>query len=146
MSDNDPHYHCSETMALVSKWAKQYNIKCKKCNDICNAIHFQHKFIDWTSGNDDIDKFIQNTQLSAHEDVRKALEWIPYDRFYDIKYIAKDEFGKIYRANLIDGNIVYYGSLDNKNQNWIREGCNMFVNLKSLNTPNILTLEFINKV
>ncbi|RGB36389.1 hypothetical protein C1646_758206 [Rhizophagus diaphanus] len=41
-------------------------------------------------GNNDIDKFIQDTQLSAHSDVREALEWIPYDRFHDIKYIAKD--------------------------------------------------------
>ncbi|EXX72718.1 hypothetical protein RirG_066690 [Rhizophagus irregularis DAOM 197198w] len=119
------------------------NNKCKKCNKICNSIFFQQKFIDWTSENDDIDKFIQNTQLSAHEDVREALEWIPYNTFHDIKYIAKDEFGKIYRANRTDGYIWYW---DNKNQNWIREGCNMFVNLKSLNTPNILTLEFINKV
>ncbi len=30
MSDNGPHYHCSETMALVSKWAEWYNIECKK--------------------------------------------------------------------------------------------------------------------
>ncbi|PKK62153.1 hypothetical protein RhiirC2_790779 [Rhizophagus irregularis] len=27
MSDNGPHYHCSETMALVSKWAEWYNIE-----------------------------------------------------------------------------------------------------------------------
>ncbi|PKB91847.1 hypothetical protein RhiirA5_447300, partial [Rhizophagus irregularis] len=44
------------------------NDKCKKCNKICNSIRFQQKFSDWTSGNDDIDKFIQNTQLSAHKD------------------------------------------------------------------------------
>jgi hypothetical protein len=30
MSDNGPHYHCSETMILVSKWAEWYNIECKK--------------------------------------------------------------------------------------------------------------------
>jgi hypothetical protein len=30
MSDNGPHYHCSETMALVSKWTEWYNIECKK--------------------------------------------------------------------------------------------------------------------
>jgi hypothetical protein len=121
------------------------NNKCKKCNNICYAIHFQHKFIDWTSGNDDIDKFIQDTQLSAHNnaDANEALEWIPYNRFYDIKYIAKNEFGEVYRANWIDGNIWYW---DNKNQNWKRNNLNRFVNLKSLNTPNDLTLELANKV
>ncbi|RIA81551.1 hypothetical protein C1645_836831 [Glomus cerebriforme] len=52
----------------------------------CNAKHFQQNFKKWTSGNDDIDKFIQDTQLSATI-WYKALEWIPYDRFYDIEYI-----------------------------------------------------------
>ncbi|GET64505.1 kinase-like domain-containing protein [Rhizophagus irregularis DAOM 181602=DAOM 197198] len=124
---------------------------CEKCYYICYAMRFQQNFKNWTSGNDNIDKFIQDTQLSAHEDVREVLEWIPYDRLYNIKYIAKDEFGKgkVYRANWIDGYISDYEddeSLDSESKNWIREGCNMFVNLKSLNTPNILTLEFINKV
>ncbi|PKC12172.1 kinase-like protein [Rhizophagus irregularis] len=122
------------------------NNKCEKCNSVCNSIHFQQNFEYWTSGNNNIDKLIQDTQLSAHSKVEKVLEWIPYDRLYNIKYIAKDEFGKIYRANWIDGYILSYKSWDNKNQNWTREGCNMFVNLKSLNTSNILTLEFVNKI
>jgi hypothetical protein len=117
------------------------NNKCKKCNEICNSMYFQRNFDNWTSGNDDIDKFIQDTQLLAHEDdVSEALEWIPYDKLYDIKHIAKDEFGGVYRANWIDGNISYwYG-------NWERNNHNMFVILKCLNIPNILTLEFVNKV
>ena len=41
---------------------------CKECNYVCNAIHFQQNFKNWTSGNNDIDKFIQVTQLSAHSD------------------------------------------------------------------------------
>jgi hypothetical protein len=114
-----------------------------ECNEICNSIYFQHKFIDWTSGNNDIDKFIQDTQLLAHKDVSKALEWIPYDRFYDIKYTAKGGFGKVYRANWINGKIICW---DTKNQNWKREGCNMFVNLKSLDALNNFTLEFVIKV
>ncbi|PKC57590.1 hypothetical protein RhiirA1_472263, partial [Rhizophagus irregularis] len=61
-----------------------FNNKCKKCNNICNAIHFQHKFIDWTSGNDDIDKFIQDSQLLAHNRTYNVIEWVPYNRFYDI--------------------------------------------------------------
>jgi hypothetical protein len=121
------------------------NKLCKKCNYACYAIHFQHKFIDWTSGNDDIDNFIQDTQLSTHNNnnVKEAIEWIPYDRLYDIKYIKKDKFGEVYRANLIDGYIFCW---DNINQNWMRRGYNMFVNLKSLNIPKKLTLKFTNEV
>ena len=64
---------------------------CKKCNQentyhnwckACNAKRFQQNFENWTSGNVDIDKFIQDTQLSA-DNRFKILEWIPYDRFYD---------------------------------------------------------------
>jgi hypothetical protein len=43
------------------------NGKCKKCNSICSAIHFKHNFINWTSNNNDIDKIIQDIQLSIHD-------------------------------------------------------------------------------
>jgi hypothetical protein len=126
--------------------------KCRKCNYTCCSIHFQHNFINWTSGNNDIDKFIQSTQLSAHNDVKEVLEWIPYDRFYDIKYIAEGKFNKMYRANWIDGCIIstrhlqYQHSWDNVNQNWNREKPNMFALLEILNNPTSITTEFINKV
>ena len=74
---------------------------------------------------------------------REVLDWIPYDRFYDIKYIAKGGFGKVYRANWIDGRIEKW---DNKNQNWVRGYPNKFVALKSLNNSKNVTLEYINKV
>ncbi|RGB32960.1 hypothetical protein C1646_762276 [Rhizophagus diaphanus] len=130
------------------------NNKCKKCNSrMCNTLHFQYNFIDWTSGNSDIDKFIQDTQLSSHKDVKEVLEWIPYNRLYNIKYIAENEFGKVYRANWIDGNISYCNdsywdksSWNDENQNWKREGHNMLVNLKSLNNSKNITIEFIDEV
>ena len=124
---------------------------CKECNKnntdynwckACNAKHFQQNFEKWTSGNVDIDKFIQDTQLSTNNHLQ-VLEWIPYDRFYDIEYIAKGGFGKVYRANWIDGNIHYW---DNKNQNWIRYEPNKFVALKSLNNSQNVTSEFLNEV
>ena len=111
---------------------------------VCNAKHFQLNFKNWTSGNDDIDKFIQGTQLIAHEvKALKALEWIPYDRFYDIEYIAKGGFGKVCRAKWIDG---YIEKWNNDSQNWDRNGQNMFVALKSLNNSKNVTLEFMNEV
>jgi hypothetical protein len=101
--------------------------KCKKCNHVCNTIIFQQNFENWTSGNVDIDKFIQNTQLSAHNfDANEALEWIPYDSFYDIKYITRGGYGKVYKAT------------------WKHQ--NMIVALKSLNNSKNITLEFMNEV
>ena len=117
---------------------------CEKCKYECNAIHFERNFKNWTSGNDDIDKFIQDSQLPAHDSASKALEWVPYNRFYNIKYIAKGGFGKIYGANWIDGNIDKW---DNENQNWNRKGQNMLIILKSLNnSKNIITSEIMNEV
>ncbi|RIA86160.1 kinase-like domain-containing protein [Glomus cerebriforme] len=123
---------------------------CKGCNQKnsyywcigCNTKHFQQNFENWTSGNDDIDKLIQDIQLSATS-YEKVLEWIPYDRFYDIKYIAKGGFGKIYRANWIDGYIRLW---DYENQNWYRMRSNKFVALKSLNSSKNVTLNFINEI
>jgi hypothetical protein len=116
------------------------NYKCKRCDRICNAIHFQQYFESWTSGSNDIDIFIQNTQLSAHDDASKALEWIPYDRFYDIKYIEK--IG-VFRANWIDGYISHW---NRENENWIRFKENMSITLKSLDSSNDVTLEFMYEV
>jgi hypothetical protein len=118
---------------------------CEKCDKICNSIHFQRNFKNWTSGNNDIDKFIQDTQLSEHTYwVQNALEWIPYDRMYNVEYIADDsEFGKVCRAIWIDRCINKW---DDENQNWKREYQNILVTLKILNNPSSITLEFINKV
>ena len=120
------------------KQEKTYTNWCKSCN----AKRFQENFSNWTSGNDDIDNFIQLTQLSAIW-YREVLEWIPYNRFYDIQYIAKGGFGEVYKANWIDG---YIWEWDNENKNWKRYDPNYSVALKSLNNSKNVTLEFINEV
>jgi hypothetical protein len=113
---------------------------CKKCNYKCYAIHFQQNFEKWTSGDDDIDKLIQDTQLSDHNSVKKTLEWIPYIRFKNIKCITEN---KVYKANWIDGKISYW---DNNNDNWNRINFNMNVTLKILDNSKNITIEFVNQV
>jgi hypothetical protein len=120
------------------------HIKPCDCYYECNANRFEQYFKDWTSGNSHIDKFIQSTQLSDHNHYWcQALEWIPYDRFYDIKYVMKSETGEVYKANWIDG---YIDNWDESNQNWKRDKPNMSVFLKILNNPTNITSEFINEV
>jgi hypothetical protein len=118
--------------------------ECKKCNYACNTIRFQQNFENWTSGDNDIDKFIQDTQLLVHKINNKVfkqvLEWIPYNRFYDIKCIAEK---KVYRTNWIDGSISHW---DDKNQNWMRENQNMIITLKSFDNPKNIALELMNEV
>jgi hypothetical protein len=116
--------------------------KCDICNKICDAICFQQNFENWTSGNDDIDKFIQETQLSTHHSYKlfkTALEWIPYSRFSNITYKSIG----IYKANWIDRRIDEW---DKHNKNWQRFDQNMIVILKRLNNPKNITLKLMNEV
>jgi hypothetical protein len=122
---------------------EKLNMKCEKCKKICDTKRFQQNFKNWTSGNNNIDKFIQDTQLSYHDYNNTALEWIPYDKFEDIKYIAKGGFAKVYKANWIDGPILRW---DDRNENWDREYRNKTVVLKSLNNSKNISLEFLNEV
>ncbi|RHZ83732.1 hypothetical protein Glove_88g128 [Diversispora epigaea] len=99
--------------------------KCPECSQEntfwdwckpCNSKHFQNDFNKWTSGNDKIDKFIQDAQLNANN-YRRVIEWIPYDRFKDVKQIGRGGFGTIYYAKWIDG---YIEKWDIENQQWKR--------------------------
>src|ERR1044072_9633171 len=75
----------------------------------CNARRFQQNFYNWTSGNNDIDEFIQNAQIVA-ESNEEVFEWIEYDRFENIEHLGKGEFGPIYKANWKDGCIRSWDS------------------------------------
>ncbi|RHZ54943.1 hypothetical protein Glove_421g34 [Diversispora epigaea] len=99
--------------------------ECPECNQgrsgynwckLCTSKHFQNDFNNWTSGNDKIDKFIQDAQLNANYS-SDVIEWIPYDRFKGVKQIGKGGFGTIHYASWIDG---YIRKWDIKNQQWKR--------------------------
>ncbi|RHZ83992.1 hypothetical protein Glove_86g18 [Diversispora epigaea] len=84
----------------------------------CNWKNFQNDFNNWTSGKKKIAKLIQDSQLSANYDL-EVIEWIPYDRFKDVKQIGKGGFGTIHYARWIDG---YIDKWDIENQQWKRYG------------------------
>ena len=109
------------------------------CNQ-CNAKRFQQDFPNWTSGNNYIDNFIQETQLNA-QDIGEFLEWIPYNRLTNIKYLAKGGFSTVYKAIWLDG----YISWDYDKKQWgRREGAEVVI--KSLNNSSNINEEFLNEV
>ncbi|RHZ69926.1 hypothetical protein Glove_276g61 [Diversispora epigaea] len=122
---------------------------CNECNrgyngswcKPCNSTRFRSGFDKWTSGNDTIDKFIQDSQLNADR-ASKVIEWIPYDRFQGIKKIAKGGFSTIYYANWIDGRIVKW---DIQNQQWERYG-QREVALKKFDGIGDINKDFLNEV
>src|ERR1051325_9547257 len=98
---------------------KEYGL-CKKrkqppnCHLWCRICNFQQNFKNWTSGNHKIDEFIQKAQLKATQDI-EVLEWIEYDEFENVKYLAKGGFGIAYKAIWKDGPIFRW---DSKNNQW----------------------------
>jgi hypothetical protein len=136
---------------------KKYGL-CKECkqpntgkNDwcqLCNSKRFQQNFKNWTSGNNEVDKFIQNVQLKAKIN-NENLEWIQYDRFENVEYLAKGGFGIIYKAIWKDG---YIKRWDPENNQWERSKYfgedyeNFPVVLKCLYNSQDITSDFLKEV
>jgi hypothetical protein len=136
-------------MEDLEKRKQAYGI-CGECNEPgtgerwcqpCNAKRFKDNFKNWTSGNKDIDDFIQQTQLDAVHYL-KYLEWIPFENFKDVTYITKGGFGKIYSAKWPEG---FIDSWDIENQKWKRSNNSKFA-LKSLDNSSRIRTEFLNEV
>ncbi|POG81751.1 kinase-like domain-containing protein [Rhizophagus irregularis DAOM 181602=DAOM 197198] len=137
--------------SCISKNNEEIYGRCMECNEIitgknwcqtCNSKRFQQNFDKWASGNDDIDKFIQNTQLSA-KNCCQILEWIPYNRFNNPVFIAEGGFGEVHKATWKDGYISHWDT--GKNQ-WSRLNKSKLVALKSLSKSQNITMEFINEI
>ena len=139
--------------------------RCKGCTKVikipfwcstCNSKRFQKDFDKWTSGNNHVDKFIQESQLNRNYD--EVLEWIPYNRLRNIQYLAKGGFSTIYKAIWLDGNIRKWSYDEGKwtrhnrewnydEKKWIYNITKIDVALKSLNKSSNLSDEyFFNKL
>ncbi|GBC30981.2 kinase-like domain-containing protein [Rhizophagus irregularis DAOM 181602=DAOM 197198] len=111
----------------LEKRRQAYGI-CGECNEPgtgfkwcqpCNAKRFKDNFKNWTSGNKDIDEFIQQSQLNAVH-YTNYLEWIPFEKFQNVTYIAEGGFDFINEIKshlqIYLSNIVYcYGITQDPN-------------------------------
>src|SRR5947208_6289078 len=150
--ENDNTLHIINEYGLCPECNKP-NTHYDWCNQ-CNAKRFQQDFPNWTSGNKYIDNFIQESQLNAKRD-KEVLEWIPYNRLTNIKYLAKGGFSTVYNAIWLDGKIRNW---DYYNKQWSRctediddiDGINSIkgweVVIKSLNNSSNINEEFLNEV
>ena len=125
---------------------KTYGL-CNKCKQPknnkywCRLCTFQQNFKNWTSGNHDVDKFIQKMQLKAKW-INEVIEWIEYDRFKNVEYLAKGGFGTTYKAIWKEGHIWCW---DYENNQWKRTG-ETKVALKCLHNSQDITAEFLREV
>ena len=83
----------------------------------CEINYLKKNFTKWTSGNKQIDDFIQRRQLEInYTDV--LFEWVSYDQFNDIKELgSKSDLITVYSAVWKNGPLYY--DYQNKNE-WIR--------------------------
>jgi hypothetical protein len=107
----------------------------------CNSENFRKKFNRWTSGNELIDDFIKDFQLSATNN-RQVLEWIPYDQFRSFKFVARGGFAKVYSAVWKDGFIKKW---DHEKNDWQRMS-NWKVALKTMQNSANLSPKFFDEV
>jgi hypothetical protein len=129
---------------------------CESCNKECLATlyceycvrnYLKVKFSNWTSGNNNIDILIKKCQMEAFAPF-KIIEWIPYEKLQNIKFLTKGGYSEIYKAVWING--VYnewntkkqklkrfgrqkviilktLGNVESENQRWFEEVCNKIV-------------------
>src|SRR5436189_140140 len=115
---------------------------CKECVPSCIIEG-------WTSENSEIDEFIKDTIYSAKYHFSSGiicplfLEWVPFDRFEDIKQIGEGGFAKVYSAKWIDGRSNY----ERENGSWEKlEPEPTDVALKRLNGSQNMSAEYLNEV
>ncbi|POG69101.1 kinase-like domain-containing protein [Rhizophagus irregularis DAOM 181602=DAOM 197198] len=94
-----------------------------------------------TGGNHVVDEFIQKAQLKA-KDEDHIIEWIEYDKFENVEYLAKGGFGTTFKAVWKDG-LMY--NWDYENDQWKRNGKKK-VALKCLHDSQDITADFLKEI
>ncbi|RIA89731.1 kinase-like domain-containing protein [Glomus cerebriforme] len=85
---------------------------------VCDSKSLQDDFPNWSSGNQELDQIIRNTQLNADGHIN-YLEWIPYEKFTDIKKICEGGFGIVYSATWMEGPRWKW---DDEKMQWVASG------------------------
>ncbi|RIA82167.1 hypothetical protein C1645_881190, partial [Glomus cerebriforme] len=95
---------------------------------------FQQDFGNWTSGNEYIDKLIQESQLNARG-YFELLDWIPYNRLRNIQFLAQGGFSTIYKSFWIDGPVLRWDYEKQSNEKY-----GFSVALKNLNDSSNISV------
>ncbi|CAB5388864.1 unnamed protein product [Rhizophagus irregularis] len=129
--------------------SSQDDIICESCNTIysnigykwckqCGINNLKENFINWTSGNEEVDNFIQKMQLKIESFDDIIVEWIPYNQFNNVKKTNKDNFATA--ISWKDGLLEY-----NKEERKHIRISNTEVSLKCLNNSQSVINEISNE-
>jgi len=88
-----------------------------------------------------VDNFLRHTQINTFLEVG-IMEFVPYDQFKDVEFIAEGGYSKVYKANWDNGCIKCW---DNKRRSFRRSGFEI-VALKKLNNSEHITFKELKEV
>ncbi|CAG8593378.1 15404_t:CDS:2, partial [Acaulospora colombiana] len=120
---------------------KKPTYPCEQCHRLgytilfcehCARERLERDFVNWTSGNEIIDRAIQQSQ-SMLPLPRYLIEWIPYTDLEDVKYKTKGGCAEILTATWKKGVIL---SFDNEKQEFERSPAGVVVLKKLLNSQD----------
>ena len=96
---------------------------CTKCqkNEYCEGCFLYHKriYVEWSSGNKDIDSLINECNNINYY---KCFQWIPFERFTNVEYLAKGGFASIYKGTCLVGRSIINWVLDHEENKFKRLG------------------------
>jgi ribonuclease HIII len=137
----------STQSTVKSKYKKR---KCNECNKsrkflneshqichVCYKTKMVYKY--GSSGNKVIDDFIKKTQVNLVNNNGK-MEFVPYEQFENVEFIAEGGFSKIYKATWIDGPVSNYSHKTNIRNKYYS------VVLKKINDSKNMTSKELNEV
>ncbi|GBB88512.1 hypothetical protein RclHR1_15030001 [Rhizophagus clarus] len=140
----------------LSQLIKAVSKKCKECNkkrkifdveyQICYSCHNLKTILKpEQSGNKVIDDFIRYTQINHVAIKEGKMEFVSYDQFKNIEFIAEGGFSKVYKATWINGPIFNWNEI-NRNSWKISRWENYTVVLKKLNNSKNITSKELNEL
>ncbi|GBB99328.1 hypothetical protein RclHR1_03490010 [Rhizophagus clarus] len=121
-------YGCSPSLfslAISENLTSSFLSTCNKCGNQftnhnwcceCEFQAFKEDFPNWTSGNEDLDELIRDSQINA-TNYDEYFEWIDYNQFKDKTCIIQGSYCEIYTATWLDGIREVW---DNEFQQWVR--------------------------
>ncbi|RHZ84195.1 hypothetical protein Glove_84g50 [Diversispora epigaea] len=128
-----PAGHSSEDF-VYSDW-KNY-ISNETCS-LCSRERYIQEFKTWSSGNANIDKIIQESQIN---NIYDKFHWIPYDNFQNFELISDGNHRSVYSAKLENG-IKGDWSFIKQDWSYYSKGCK--VALKEIKDSRFDIVEFL---
>ena len=108
--------------------SKCWSCRCDERCYPCFKYHKQFYKAEWSSGDEEIDSLINECNKITINNY-EFFEWIPFERFTNVEYLAKGGFATIYKAFWSDGPLendyegIKWDHKENKFKRW--GGCNI---------------------